>query len=218
MLVLPDLEVKRTRPVARHPPPPPPRQPSPPRHSLRLCLRRRLLLVLLLIGVELGGVRREASRQGEEGLRRRLAWPLAAATGGAVVVLAIAVEDVGVAVVVGAAEAVGVGQQQLHPVVVLALAIEALLARRILGIWWRRMNAAGYLPRHQRLRGALPGADCRNPLAAMNAQPSIYGLRTAGSPTFHRRARRPCIDALRTAGEDLGDCGRGGITGEARIA
>jgi hypothetical protein len=112
VLVLPDLEVKRTLPAARHPPPPPPRQPSPPRHSL--WLHRRLLLVLLLIGVELGGVRREASRRGEEGLYRRLAWPLAAAAGGAIVVLAVAVEDVGV----------GVGQQQLHPTVVLAPATE----------------------------------------------------------------------------------------------
>jgi hypothetical protein len=51
-----------------------------------------------------------------------------------------------------------------------------------------------------RIRGALPGAD-RNPSAVMNAQPSIDGQRTAGSPTFHRRARRPCIDALRIAGE-----------------
>jgi hypothetical protein len=92
---------------------------------------------------------------------------------------------------------VGFGGAGLQPSIRVT---EALLARRFLGIWCRRMNAAGYLPRHQRIRGAFPGAD-RNPSAAMNAQPSIDGQRTAGSPTFHRRARRPCIDALRTAGE-----------------
>jgi hypothetical protein len=42
---------------------------------------RRCRLLLLLLGVELGGVGGEASRRGEEGLRRLAGQPLANAPG-----------------------------------------------------------------------------------------------------------------------------------------
>jgi hypothetical protein len=103
---------------------------------------------------------------------------------------------------------------------------------RIRGILGRR--ATTFHPRDRGVAGAADFGDlvaqdeCRGISAAPSTPPrsfawrglpqSISGDQTAGSPTFHRRVRRPCIDALRTAGEDLGDCGRGGITGEARIA
>ena len=130
-----------------------------------LRLRRCRRLLLLLLGVELGGVGGEASRRGEEGLRRLAGQPLANAPGTAgEVVLGVAAEDVGVGVVVvGAAEAVGVGEQ-LHPdhrlvalaaaewvVVTTVLVARALLLLVLVPLRHRRRRVdgeAGGLRRH----------------------------------------------------------------------